>query len=58
MAKNTGRKPKAVPEPEAAPATPFPAAPDILHRIRNHRPHQRELLPLRLADVPPAAGVR
>ena len=36
MAKNTagsgGRKAKAAPEPEAAPATPFPAASEALHR--------------------------
>ena len=32
MAKNPGRKPEAAPEPEAAPATPFPAVPDTLHR--------------------------
>ena len=32
MAKNPGRKPKADPKSEAAPATPFPAASDTLHR--------------------------
>ena len=32
MAKKTGRKPRTAPKPKAAPATPFPAEPETLHR--------------------------